>query len=76
MLVSVAEQAGLSLTWSETREDTFSHDEAQVLLETFLPNEAHYLLESILRYMKFYVCITTYFQKVNLMKSKKKNHMQ
>ena len=30
MLVSVAEQAGLSLTWSETPEDTFSHDEAQI----------------------------------------------
>ena len=30
MLVSVDEQASLSLTWSETPEDTFSHDEAQV----------------------------------------------
>ena len=30
MLASVAEQAGLSLTWSETPEDTFSHDEAQL----------------------------------------------
>ena len=30
MLASVAEQASLSLTWSETREDTFSHDEAQL----------------------------------------------
>ena len=29
MLASVAEQAGLSLTWSETRKDTFSHDKAQ-----------------------------------------------
>ena len=28
-LVSVAEQAGLSLTWSETPEDTFYHDEAR-----------------------------------------------
>ena len=28
-LASVAEQAGLSLTWSETPEDTFCHDEAQ-----------------------------------------------
>ena len=28
MLASVAEQASLSLTWSETPEDTFSHDEA------------------------------------------------
>ena len=27
MLASVAEQASLSLTWSETTEDTFSHDE-------------------------------------------------
>ena len=31
MLASVAEQAGLSLTWSETPEDTFSHDEAQLV---------------------------------------------
>ena len=30
MLASVAEQADLSLTWSETPEDTFSHDEAQL----------------------------------------------
>ena len=30
MLASVAEQAGLSLTWSETPDDTFSHDEAQI----------------------------------------------
>ena len=28
MLASVAGQAGLSLNWSETPEDTFSHDEA------------------------------------------------
>ena len=32
MLASVAEQADLSLTWSETREGTFSHDEAQLYL--------------------------------------------
>ena len=31
MLASVAEQASLSLTWSETPEDMFSHDEAQIL---------------------------------------------
>ena len=31
MLASVAEQAGLSLTWSETPESTFSHDEAQLM---------------------------------------------
>ena len=30
MLASVAEQASLSLTWSETSEDTFSHDEAHI----------------------------------------------
>ena len=29
MLASAAEQASLSLTWSETPENTFSHDEAQ-----------------------------------------------
>ena len=27
-LASIAEQASFSLTWSETPEDTFSHDEA------------------------------------------------
>ena len=31
MLDFVAEQASLSLTWSETPEDTFSHDEAQIV---------------------------------------------
>ena len=31
MLASVAEQASLSLTLSETPEDTFSHDEAQLV---------------------------------------------
>ena len=31
MLASVAEQASLSLTWSETPEDTFSHDEAYLV---------------------------------------------
>ena len=31
MLASVAEQASLSLTWSETPVDTFSHDEAQII---------------------------------------------
>ena len=30
LLAPVAEQASLSLTWSETPEDTFSHDEAQM----------------------------------------------
>ena len=30
MLASVAKQAGLSLTWSDTPEDTFSHDEAHM----------------------------------------------
>ena len=30
LLASVAEHASLSLTWSETPEDTFSHDEAQL----------------------------------------------
>ena len=34
MLASVAEQAGLSLTWSETPEDTFCHDEAQIHADT------------------------------------------
>ena len=30
MLAFVAEQASLSLTWSETPEEMFSHDEAQI----------------------------------------------
>ena len=30
MLASIAEQASLRLTWSETPEDTFSHDDAQM----------------------------------------------
>ena len=33
MLASVAEQASLSLTWSETPENTFSHDEAHMHIE-------------------------------------------
>ena len=33
MLASVAEQASLSLTWSETPEDTFSHDKAHIILK-------------------------------------------
>ena len=32
MLASVAEQAGLSLTWLETPENMFSHDETHVIL--------------------------------------------
>ena len=31
MLASIAEQASLSLTWLETPEDRFSHDEAHML---------------------------------------------
>ena len=30
MLASAAEQASLSLTWSETPKDTFSHDEVHI----------------------------------------------
>ena len=32
-LASVAEQASLSLTWSQTPEDTFSRDEAHILYQ-------------------------------------------
>ena len=32
MLASVAEQASLSLTWTETLGDTFSHDKAHTVL--------------------------------------------
>ena len=31
MLASIAEQASLSLAWSEPPEGTFSHDEAQIV---------------------------------------------
>ena len=31
MLASVAEQARLSLTWSETPDDAFSHDDAHII---------------------------------------------
>ena len=36
MLASVAEQASLSLTWSETPEDTFSHDEAHLYFAFYI----------------------------------------
>ena len=36
LLIPVCEQAGLSLTWSQTPEDTFSHDEAQNINELSL----------------------------------------
>ena len=32
-LASVAAQAGLNMTWSETPEDTFSYDEAQMYIK-------------------------------------------
>ena len=38
MLASVAEQASLSLTWSETPEDTFSYEAAHVIL-LYCPSE-------------------------------------
>ena len=37
MVASVAEQASLSLTWSENPKDTFSHDEAQKESVLILP---------------------------------------
>ena len=47
MLASVAAQAGLSLTWSETLKDMFSHDEARIfLLQKRMANSVpviHYL---------------------------------
>ena len=39
MLASVAEQASLSLTWSETPEDMFSHDEAEIKLSVMFHNQ-------------------------------------
>ena len=36
MLPSVAGQASLSLTWSETPEDTFSHDGAHILFNPYI----------------------------------------
>ena len=35
MLASVAEQASLSLTWSETPKDAFSHGEAHLQGKTY-----------------------------------------
>ena len=35
MVASVAEQASLSLTWSETPEDTFSHVAAHIIMRRF-----------------------------------------
>ena len=35
MVASVAEQASLSLTWSETPEDTFSHVAAHIIMRGF-----------------------------------------
>ena len=35
LLLFVAEQASLSLTWSETPEDTFSHDEAHLYWKNY-----------------------------------------
>ena len=37
MLASVAEQASLSVTWSETPEDTFSRDELNYIHVLLLP---------------------------------------
>ena len=42
MLASVAEQACLSVTWSETPEDTFSHDEAQLF--AYIGDESSFFL--------------------------------
>ena len=46
MLAFVAEQASLSLTWSETPEDTFSHDEAQIHFEQVI-TDSHLRLEGL-----------------------------
>ena len=34
-LASVAAQAGLNVTWSQTLEDTFSHDVAQMIFKIY-----------------------------------------
>ena len=48
MLVFAAEQVSLSLTWSETPEDAFSHDEVQLFpYENCLPQGKCYLCEEI-----------------------------
>ena len=54
MLASVAEQASLSLTWSATPEDTFSHDEAQLLYVGSLETQ-QLCLPKILRYLIYFV---------------------
>ena len=40
MLASVAEQASLTLTWSETPEDTFSHVAAHIIAAIYCRNSA------------------------------------
>ena len=49
MLASVAEQVGLSLTWSETPEDRFSHDKAHLYLSfmTFSLSSVSFFLWAI-----------------------------
>ena len=37
ILASVAEQASLSLSWSETPKDTFSHGVAHIMMDTSRP---------------------------------------
>ena len=44
MLASVTGQASLSVTWSETPEDRFYHDEAQVHYTIYLVLTGVYLL--------------------------------
>ena len=55
LLVSVAAQAGLCQAWSETPEDTFSHDEAYInymvlsIISVFLTVLKHYLTKQVLK---------------------------
>ena len=57
MLASVAEKASLSLTWSETPEDRFSHDEAQLnkCKETAFALRGNYLSRLMTKPTKWHV---------------------
>ena len=52
MLASVAEQASLSQTWSETSEGTFSHDEAHLFIYMRVHELGHVMRKRVLCHMR------------------------
>ena len=66
ILASVAEQASLSLTWSETPEDTFSHDEAHMLLIPYKsPNYGWSVIRGRMLYEFSGACVASTVSLVN-----------